>query len=153
MYFGRCGRPWYIWGTGRSDSEAAIRHMADIYVHGDTDSPWPVENVVLRFVGILSVFCRFSDPTQVQSHQPVGRQAWLSADRSPRPLTVSTDPGRWNADWQANGHGRAPLTVSSDPGRWNDDWQAKSRRRISFHNSPPTSTSRWQAGASRGFPP
>ena len=96
----------------------------------------------------LSGFCRFSVASAIRHRC---NHTSLSADRSPRPLTVSTDPGWWNDDWQANGHCRAPLTVSTDPGRWNDDWQAKSRRRISFHNSPPTS--RWQAGASRGFPP
>ena len=50
MYFSRCGRPWHIWVTGRSDSEAAIRHMADIYAHGDTDSP---RVVVRQFLPLM----------------------------------------------------------------------------------------------------
>lgn len=35
MYFSRCGPPWNLWVTGRADSEAAIRHMANIHALGE----------------------------------------------------------------------------------------------------------------------
>ncbi len=38
MYFTRCCS-WHLVVTGRVDSEAAIRHMADIYAHGDQVLP------------------------------------------------------------------------------------------------------------------
>jgi len=41
MYFCRCFRPWNLMVSGRADSEAAIRHMADIYAHGEQKLPPP----------------------------------------------------------------------------------------------------------------
>src|SRR5207253_805752 len=40
-YFSRCYRPWNLMVTGRADSEAAIRHMADIYALGEWEAPGP----------------------------------------------------------------------------------------------------------------
>ena len=76
MYWCRCC-PWRIHVTGRADSETAIRHMAEVYAHGEWEVPGAPLKVELK--DAVSI-------TDVPSSKPAKKTAG-----APRPPTFPYD--------------------------------------------------------------